>query len=252
MIIKSLSGFHPLRGQVHPPLCPSIHTSSPWEIEKCPLSLVNVSSHVLQVHGEKETYLSRNCQGEAVHKHHIVWDLEVRNLVEGKHIEHSGVRACVCFKPLSVTPSEAVSHLAFTEGFYLLWTGGLAVFQSDAGAHLLSHPLVFHTNHLWNKLVLKTNWANVTFCLRSHALIKKIIINLWQCFPVTLWPRGWADFDLRPQWAHGGSVLVTHLIGENGTMGYIVNMHNCHCKMTFINYIFFKKTFRTTILLTII
>lgn len=55
------------------------------------------------------------------------------------------------FSPFS---SEAISHLAFTKGLNLFWTGALAVFQADAGAHLFTHPLVFHTNHLPNKLVV--------------------------------------------------------------------------------------------------
>lgn len=63
---------------------------------------------------------------------------------------------------LSLSLFEAISHLAFTEGFYLLRTRGLAVLQLDAGAHLLPHPLVFHTNHLQNKHVLKKNREKLT------------------------------------------------------------------------------------------
>lgn len=40
------------------------------------------------------------------------------------------------------------SHLAFAERSNLLCTGGVALLQLDAGTHLLTQPLVFHSNHL--------------------------------------------------------------------------------------------------------
>ena len=44
--------------------------------------------------------------------------------------------------------SSTSAHLAFAEGSYLLWTGGLTLLQPDAGTHLLAQPLILHSNHL--------------------------------------------------------------------------------------------------------
>lgn len=100
---------------------------------------------------------------------------------------------CRCFSSFPLF--EAISHLAFTEGFYLLRTRRLAVLQSDAGAHLLPHPLVFHTNHLQNKHVLWMNKMNKSVAtkhlsLKPHRIeltiemtlrtLKRIIITLVQ------------------------------------------------------------------------
>lgn len=181
-----------------------------------PLRFVNASSRALDVDGGTHTYLSGNCQGEAVHKHHVVRDLEVRNLAEEKHIEHTGR----CFR----SRSEAIPHLALTEAFYLLWTGCLAALQSDAGAHLLPHPLVFHTNHLRKK---ERTEETRRFCLRSRALIQFELAVL----PGDSLARGRVNFDLWPTSSRRRPFLRCSTTSQEknrySMMEYTENIHEC-------------------------
>lgn len=125
---------------------------------------------MLEAHGEKHTYLSGNGQGEAVYKRDVMRDLEVRNLVEEKQISVSKLKTFADLPPPPHPLFKAISHLAFTEGFYLLRTRGLAVLQSDAGAHLLPQPLVFHTNHLQDQRVLWMSKMNKSVATKHLSL----------------------------------------------------------------------------------
>lgn len=98
----------------------------------------------------EQTYLSGDCQREAVYKDHVVWDLKVRNLVEeSKYLRTKPTMFADVF--LFRASYVTCPHLAFTESLNLLCTRGLAVLQTDTGAHLLAQPLIFHSNHLQNK-----------------------------------------------------------------------------------------------------
>lgn len=96
--------------------------------------------------GVNVSYLSRDRERVAVHKWHIVWDLEVRNLKArgGKrqscfNLKWLQVQAVLCF---------ISSYLAFAESSYLFCTGTLTLLQLDASTNLLAQPLIFHSNHL--------------------------------------------------------------------------------------------------------
>lgn len=96
-------------------------------------------------------YLSRDCHRVTVHKDHIVWDLVVRNL--GKEIKTNTFYVLIVFDNLMLLMIINYSYLAFAECSYLFCAGGLAIFQSDAGTHLLAQPVILHSNHLGKQTI---------------------------------------------------------------------------------------------------
>ena len=104
----------------------------------------------VNVDGPEGTYLSTHGERVAVYKDHVSWDLEMGNLTAPDK-KHDNILAMTSEGSLAdhVGPSEPdLSYLALAERCDFFCGAFLPFVEHDAGADLLSHPLVLNTNHL--------------------------------------------------------------------------------------------------------